>query len=137
MDQTSRAAYDLVRSSWIDLIRQHGWSEIYNRAELDRARSHWRQFTDGDDWVEAGITAHRAHWDGSCNRPTCQLHGETEPAAAEDEGDGDWGAPGPLSLGDSYRPETDPVKIRVQEENLARLRARMRGLHEEQATWTP
>jgi hypothetical protein len=73
---TSRAAYEIVRASWIDLIRQHGWSEIYTRPKLETARTHWPDFTAGDDWVEAGIAEHRAHWadyDG-CGRESCRLH---------------------------------------------------------------
>ncbi|MQY15128.1 hypothetical protein SRB5_53060 [Streptomyces sp. RB5] len=65
----SRRAYDAVRASWIDHIRQFGISHRHTRPAVDWIHDHWTQarpqFTGGDDWVTAGLSAHaeyaRAH----------------------------------------------------------------------------
>jgi hypothetical protein len=62
----SRAAYDRCRDSWVWNIKQHGFSDIYDGPAIARAIANWTthrpDFIEGDDWLAAGRTAHRAHW---------------------------------------------------------------------------
>lgn len=64
----SRAAYDESRHSWVWNIKQHGFSDTYDRPHLERHRANWAahrpNFIAGDDWLAAGIAAHRAYWSG-------------------------------------------------------------------------
>jgi hypothetical protein len=79
----SRRAYDSCRASWVLHIRDNGWSEFYDRpdAGLDRAVATWAQhrpeFLAGDDWLAAGIAAHRERHPGAtCFRGLgrCDFH---------------------------------------------------------------
>lgn len=69
----SRDAYDRCRASWVLFIRDNGWSAFYDRPGigLERAIANWAEhrpeFLAGDDWLAAGIAAHRARHSG----PTC------------------------------------------------------------------
>ncbi|WP_097865883.1 hypothetical protein [Streptomyces sp. rh34] len=82
---TSRTSYDNARNSWIRLIKSHGFSAMYEQAPLTQARAFWAerrpQYLAGDDWLAAGLVAHRAYWlplGRPCNRPTCDEHATTE-----------------------------------------------------------
>lgn len=79
----SRRSYDSVRHSWVSSIKYHGFSAIYEQDSLVKAFAYWTerrpQFTDGDDWLAAGLAAHREYWQGigrACNRPSCDEHGD-------------------------------------------------------------
>lgn len=83
----SRRSYDTVRASWIQIIREHGWSEQYDRHGLDRAHANWAahrpQYAAGDDWLAAGAAAHRALYPGrTCHRGTCDIHHHAAAQAA-------------------------------------------------------
>ncbi|WP_307624391.1 hypothetical protein [Streptomyces sp. V3I7] len=76
----SRAAYDGVRSSWIDLIRQHGASEFHDVRDIERARALWLQkrpqFVE-DDWLTEALAAHEEHVSSPgrpCRRSSCIVH---------------------------------------------------------------
>lgn len=84
----SRGAYDRARQSWVSNIKYHGFSEIYDRANLDSALANWTErrpeYTTGDDWLAAGAAAHHTYWGElglTCNRGTCSLHDDPEPTA--------------------------------------------------------
>lgn len=89
----SRRSYESTRNSWISTIKFHGFSAYYEQDALDKAFAYWverrPQYTAGDDWLASGMAAHREYWHGvgrSCNRPTCDEHGDDiTPHAAEDE----------------------------------------------------
>lgn len=79
----SRRSYESVRRSWISSIKYHGFSAIYEQEALDKAVAYWAerrpQHLDGDDWLAAGMAAHREYWqsvDLACNRPSCDEHGD-------------------------------------------------------------
>lgn len=79
----SRDFYDTVRNSWISKIRYHGFNPVYGQAPLDKAFAYWAErhpeFTAGDDWLAAGLDAHRTYWQQAgriCNRGTCNEHGD-------------------------------------------------------------
>lgn len=83
----SRASYDNARTSWIRSIKSHGFNAMYEQAPLAQARAFWEerrpQFLFGDDWLAAGLAAHRDYWQAlgrPCNRPTCDEHAATEGA---------------------------------------------------------
>jgi hypothetical protein len=83
----SRSAYDRARASWVDLIRQHGASEFHEVRDVEWARALWAkkrpQFVEGDDWLKAGLDAHRefiASLGRPCRRSTCIAH-DTLPEA--------------------------------------------------------
>lgn len=74
----SRASYDAARHSWISLMKFHGFNPDYDQEPLDKAIAYWAerrpQYLAGDDWLAAGLAAHRAYWqalDHPCTCPTC------------------------------------------------------------------
>ncbi|MCX4911835.1 hypothetical protein [Streptomyces sp. NBC_00878] len=78
---TSRRAYGAVRHSWISLIKFHGFNDGYDQQPLDEALAWWAerrpQYLDGDDWLAAGMAAHREYWQGvgrGCGAPYCDGH---------------------------------------------------------------
>lgn len=81
----SRRACDAARRSWLSFIKFQGFSEDYDRQPLDKTLAWWverrPQYLAGDDWLAAGMAAHREYWQRpgfACNRPTCDEHGEKE-----------------------------------------------------------
>ncbi|NEC17917.1 hypothetical protein [Streptomyces parvus] len=75
---TSRASYDNARTSWISFMKFHGFNPDYDQATLDEAVAYWAerrpQYLVRDDWLAAGLAAHRAYWqalDHPCTCPTC------------------------------------------------------------------
>ncbi|MFI7315455.1 hypothetical protein [Streptomyces venezuelae] len=77
----SRSAYERSRASWVDLVRQHGACEFYTVPDIERARAHWAekrpQFVEGDDWLTAGLDAHRKFIDDlghPCRKSSCLVH---------------------------------------------------------------
>lgn len=96
----SRGAYDRVRASWVLHIRDNGWSDFHDkhsRLDPEQAYANWvahrPQFTAGDDWLAAGIAAHRERHPGStCFRNgRCDFHPDADHAEllrliAEDAG---------------------------------------------------
>jgi hypothetical protein len=87
----SRAAYDESRRSWVLFIRDEGWSDFYDkqgRFDPAPAYDNWSMrrphFTAGDDWLAAGIAAHRERHPGpTCSRRggRCDFHPDAEHAA--------------------------------------------------------
>ncbi|MGW6578880.1 hypothetical protein ACWF76_05645 [Streptomyces globisporus] len=74
----SRASYDAARHSWISSMKFHGFNPGYDRKRLNKAIAYWEerrpQFLVGDDWLAAGLDAHRAYWqalDHPCTCATC------------------------------------------------------------------
>lgn len=81
----SRSAYDAARHSWISLIKFHGFNDDYDQQPLDKALAWWAerrpQYLAGDDWLAAGMAAHREYWRGighGCGAPYCEVHCEGE-----------------------------------------------------------
>ena len=79
----SRRSYEVDRHSWIASIKSHGFSAIYEQEDLNKAVAFWverrPQYLDGDDWLAAGMAAHREYWQSigrDCNRPSCDMHGD-------------------------------------------------------------
>lgn len=79
----SHSSYESVRHSWISSMRYHGFNDDYDRKPLNKALAFWMerrpQYLDGDDWLGAGMAAHREHWQGigrGCGAPYCEVHGE-------------------------------------------------------------
>jgi len=79
----SRRSCESVRHSWISSIKYHGFSAIHEQEALNKAVAYWAErrphYLDGDDWLAAGMAAHREYWQGvgrACNRPSCDEHGE-------------------------------------------------------------
>ncbi|MFJ1932652.1 hypothetical protein ACIOGZ_08255 [Kitasatospora sp. NPDC088160] len=77
----SRRAYDRVRASWVDLIRQHGYSEFYEMRDIDEVRARWAEkrpdFVEGDDWLPEAFEAHRQFIEAlgrPCRRSSCDIH---------------------------------------------------------------
>ncbi|MFD7738025.1 hypothetical protein [Kitasatospora sp. NPDC059800] len=77
----SRHAYYRVRDSWVDLIRQHGYSELYQLADITEVRALWAEkrpeFVEGDDWLTEAFDAHRefvAALGKPCRRSSCDIH---------------------------------------------------------------
>ena len=77
----SRSAYDAARHSWISLIKFHGFNDDYDQQPLDDALAWWAerrpQYMAGDDWLAAGMAAHREYWQGlgyGCGGPYCEIH---------------------------------------------------------------
>lgn len=78
----SLRAYRSVRDSWIRYVKFDGFNDCYDAEPLTRAFENWRAkrpvSAAGDDWLAAGIEAHRTYWDvglgRTCNRASCQLH---------------------------------------------------------------
>ncbi|MFE3678740.1 hypothetical protein [Streptomyces griseus] len=75
---TSRASYDNARTSWISFMKFHGFNPDYNQAPLNKAIAYWAerrpQYLAGNDWLAAGLAAHRAYWqtlDHPCTCATC------------------------------------------------------------------
>lgn len=83
----SRAAYDESRHSWVWNIKQGGFSEQYDGPALQRAIANWTahrpDFIEGDDWLAAGRTAHRAHW--AAIDTTCHFTGVCDICTTPDE----------------------------------------------------
>lgn len=80
----SRSAYDAARHSWISLIKFHGFNDDYDQQPLGKALAWWAerrpQYLAGDDWLAAGMAAHREYWEGlgyGCGGPYCELHAES------------------------------------------------------------
>lgn len=80
----SRSAYDAARHSWISFIKFQGFNEGYDQQPLDKALAFWLerrpQYLNGDDWLAAGMAAHRKYWQGlghGCGAPYCEMHGES------------------------------------------------------------
>lgn len=80
----SRSSYGSVRHSWISSMRYHGFNDEYDREALDKALAFWAerrpQYLDGDDWLAAGMAAHREYWQSlgrGCGAPYCEAHGES------------------------------------------------------------
>ncbi|WP_145503156.1 hypothetical protein [Streptomyces sp. CFMR 7] len=80
----SRASYDAARQSWISSMKFHGFNPGYDQAWLNKAIAYWAerrpQFLVGDDWLAAGLAAHRTYWqtlDHPCTCPTCNEGGES------------------------------------------------------------
>lgn len=80
----SRRSYDRVRASWVDLVRQHGASPFFEVRDIEWARGLWAdtrpEFLEGDDWLDAGLDAHRefiAELGRPCRKRDCLVH---EPA---------------------------------------------------------
>ncbi|HEY5835033.1 hypothetical protein [Streptomyces sp.] len=76
----SQRAYNSSRQSWIDKVKYHRFSEWYDREPLNETLANWAAHrpdaTAGDDWLAAGIEAHRTYWAGigrTCNRDSCEL----------------------------------------------------------------
>lgn len=74
----SQASYDNARDSWVRQIKYHGFNAAYDRARLREALAFWverrPQYLDGDDWLAAGLAAHRDYWqtlNHPCGCPTC------------------------------------------------------------------
>lgn len=84
----SPRAYHSVRDSWIRYIKFDGFCDSYDAQPLARAVENWQarrpELAAGDDWLAAGIEAHRQHWDvglgRACNSASCELHDESERA---------------------------------------------------------
>lgn len=79
----SRSSYEAARHSWISSMRYHGFNDEYGRQAFDKARAFWSErrpdYLDGDDWLAAGMDAHREYWEGigrGCGAPYCEMHGE-------------------------------------------------------------
>ncbi|MFF7021433.1 hypothetical protein ACFY97_10500 [Streptomyces klenkii] len=77
----SRRGYNLVRASWVDLIRQHGASEFHEIPDIEEVRASWAEkrpeFIEGDDWLAEAFAAHREFIDSlgvPCRRTTCVIH---------------------------------------------------------------
>ncbi|MGV9891759.1 hypothetical protein [Streptomyces sp. NPDC003395] len=77
----SRSSYEAVRHSWISSMRYHGFNDEYERESFDEALAFWAerrpQYLDGDDWLAAGLAAHREYWQGighGCGAPYCDVH---------------------------------------------------------------
>ncbi|MEE4546436.1 hypothetical protein V2S66_31290 [Streptomyces sp. V4-01] len=83
----SRAAYDRCRHSWVWNIKEHGYSESYDSPALNRAIDSWAahrpDFLEGDDWLAAGLAAHRAHW--ATIDITCSFDGVCDICTTGDE----------------------------------------------------
>ncbi|MEU3990065.1 hypothetical protein AB0F24_17110 [Streptomyces platensis] len=82
----SHSSYESVRHSWISSMRYHGFNDEYDRESLDKALAFWAerrpQYLDGDDWLAAGMAAHREYWQGighGCGAPYCEVHGDDSP----------------------------------------------------------
>jgi hypothetical protein len=80
----SHSSYEATRHSWISSIRYHGFNEEYDREALNKALAFWTerrpQYLNEDDWLAAGMTAHREYWQGighGCGAPYCEMHGES------------------------------------------------------------
>jgi hypothetical protein len=66
---------ELVRASWIDLIKYYGLSDTYTRPKLVRAAGFWD--ADPEEWATAGWAAHREYWasvDAPCGLQDCPYH---------------------------------------------------------------
>ncbi|MFG3127310.1 hypothetical protein ACGFZU_06370 [Streptomyces tendae] len=79
----SRRAYGAVRHSWVSLIKFHGFNDDYDQQPLDETLAWWAerrpQYLDGDDWLTAGMAAHREYWKGighGCGAPYCDVHSD-------------------------------------------------------------
>lgn len=86
----SHSSYESVRHSWISSIKFHGFNDDYDRQPLDKALAFWvqrrPQYLDGDDWLAAGMDAHREYWQGigrGCGAPYCEVHGDASLAPKE------------------------------------------------------
>jgi hypothetical protein len=78
----SQASYDATRQSWISSMKFHGFNPEYDQTPLDKAIAYWAerrpQYLAGDDWLAAGLAAHRDYWQAighSCSRGSCDEHG--------------------------------------------------------------
>lgn len=74
----SRASCDATRHSWISFMKFQGFNPDYDQEPLNEAIAYWAerrpQFLAGDDWLAAGLAAHRTYWqtlDHPCTCPTC------------------------------------------------------------------
>lgn len=81
----TRSAYDAARHSWISLIKFHGFNDDYDQQPLGEALAWWAerrpQYLAGDDWLAAGMAAHRDYWQKighGCGAPYCEMHHESE-----------------------------------------------------------
>lgn len=79
----SHGAYGAARHSWISLIKFHGFNDDYDQPSLDEVLAWWAerrpQYLDGDDWLAAGMSAHREYWQSvghGCGAPYCEVHGD-------------------------------------------------------------
>lgn len=79
----SRHAYDAARHSWISLIKFHGFNDDYDKQPMNEFLTWWAerrpQYLAGDDWLAAGMTAHREYWQSvgrGCGAPYCEVHGD-------------------------------------------------------------
>jgi hypothetical protein len=80
----SHSSFKAVRHSWISSMRYHGFNDEYEREPLDKALAFWAerrpQYLDGDDWLAAGMIAHREYWEGvghGCGAPYCEMHSDS------------------------------------------------------------
>jgi hypothetical protein len=77
----SRNAYATVRASWVLFLRDNGWSEFHDKqgrtdpeSTVAKWAEHRPEFLAGDDWLAAGIAAHRDRHTG----PTCFRNGRCD-----------------------------------------------------------
>ncbi|MFI2673881.1 hypothetical protein ACH5AU_30715 [Streptomyces albidoflavus] len=76
----SRSSYERARFSWVDLVRQHGASPLYEVPDIERAHGLWvekrPEFAEGDDWLASGLHAHREFIaEGrTCRKADCLVH---------------------------------------------------------------
>lgn len=77
----SHDSYESVRHSWVSSMRYHGFNDEYEREPLDKALTFWAErrphYLDGDDWLTAGMAAHREYWQSlgyGCGAPYCEIH---------------------------------------------------------------
>lgn len=74
----SRRGYETVRESWISLIANTGFNAAYPQTAPNKALAYWSErrpdLTAGDDWLAAGLAAHREAYQGvelGCGRQSC------------------------------------------------------------------